>query len=377
MKLIKILQFADVINRYDFIDNLVNFSDKTRFEMSVCVRSEEHNIAKPQFHEETKYKLLPGNSRRDLLQTAWKLSRILREWRIDLLHAHHYEQAIIGWIATKIYPKTKLIIGRHYSDAIYRQPKGVKASALLKLEQVINHWATRIIVPSQYIFEILTVRQKISPDKVDVVLYGFVPEKYTPPTTEQIEKVRAEFAMDSKFVVANFSRYHEEKGHRYLVEAVAKLRDKIPNLLVLCVGEGGERHNLERQIDKLHVGENIKLVGWRRDAMTIMAAVDTVAQSTLQEAFSQVMVETLWMSKPLVITDVSGAPDIIQNAENGLLIPKADSDALANAITTLFSNLLLREKLARNGRIFVEKNLVIDKMIKDYEKSFLRAADSH
>lgn len=372
--MIRVLEFANIINRYDFIDNLVNFADPAEFEMSVCVRSEDADIARPLFPENTKYRLLPGNSRRDSLQTAWKLSKILREWQIDVIHTHHFEQAIIGWLATKIYPKTKLLIGRHYSDAIYRLPKSIKQTGLLKLEQIINRHAARIIVPSQYIFDLLTKRQNIEAEKIDVVLYGFVPEKYHLPDADQIESVRSEFKMDGRFVVANFSRLHEEKGHCYLVEAVAKLREKIPNLLVLCVGEGGERQNIERRIKNSGVAENIKLVGWRRDAMTIMAAADAVAQSTLQEAFSQVMVESLWMSKPLIITDVSGAPDIIQNEVNGLLIPKADVEALAEALEKLFKNNRLREKIINNGRRFVEENLVIDKKIREYEQSFLKAS---
>ena len=185
------------------------------------------------------------------------------------------------------------------------------------------------------IFDILTEKQSIASDKIDIVQYGFVPEKYSRPTSDDIEKLRREFGMEGRFAVANFGRLHEEKGHRYLIDAVAQLRESVPNLLVLCVGEGPERANIERQIRTLGVEENVRLVGWRTDAMTIMAAADAVVQSTLQEAFSQVMIEALWMSKPLVITDVSGAPDIIRNGENGLMVPKADADALAAAMSSL------------------------------------------
>ncbi len=374
--MIHVLEFANVINRYDFIDTLVHYADPARFEMSVCVRSEEHSIAAPDYRQPIKYKLIDWNSRAGVVPTAWKLSRILREWKIDLLHAHHYDQAVIGWLATKLYPKTKLVIGRHYSDSIYRLPQGRKAKMFLELEQIINRHAARIIVPSRLIFEILTERQNIDPSKIDVVHYGFVPEKYKLPDAREIETLRREFEMDGRFVLGNFGRLHEEKGHRYLVEAAAILRQTIPNLLVLCVGEGPERENIEKQIGELGVEENVKLIGWRTDAMTIMSSVDVVVQSTLQEAFSQVMVEALWMSKPLVITDVSGAPDIIRDGENGLLVPKANAAALAEAIRRLFENTELRERIAKNGHDFVAENLVITRKIKDYEAAFEKAAEN-
>ena len=247
------------------------------------------------------------------------------------------------------------------------------AKTLIGLEQIINRHATRIIVPSQLIFEILTERQGIDAGKIDVVHYGFVPGKYMLPDAGEIGKARGEFYMEGRFVLGNFGRLHEEKGHRYLVEAAAILREKIPNLLVLCVGEGPERENIEKRIKALGVEESVKLIGWRTDAMTIMSAVDAVVQSTLQEAFSQVMVEALWMSKPLVITDVSGAPDIIRDGENGLLVAKADAEALASAIGRLAGDNELRASLAKNGHEFVEKNLVIAKKIKEYEAAFERA----
>src|SRR5829696_2026482 len=120
--MIRVLEFADVINRSDFIDTIVQHADPAEFEMSVCVRTEDHNIARPEFSANTKYKLLPGNSRRDAVQTAWRLSKLLSEWHIDILHAHHFEQAIVGWMATRFHKRTKLVIGRHYSDSMYRQP---------------------------------------------------------------------------------------------------------------------------------------------------------------------------------------------------------------------------------------------------------------
>jgi glycosyltransferase involved in cell wall biosynthesis len=373
--MIRVLQFADVINRFDFIETLVNYADPAEFEMSVCVRTEDHNISRPEFGDGVKYKLLPGNSRKDALSTAWKLSQLLKEWQIDVLHAHHFEQIVVGWLATKINPATKLIVGRHYSDSIYRNPNASKRKLLLAFEQKINRDAARIIVPSKMIAEILTDRQGVDEEKVDIVHYGFVPEKYAAVTDAEVETKRSELAMEGRFVVGNFSRLHEEKGHRYLLEAAAIAKEQVPNLLVLIVGEGSERQDLERRISELGLNETVRLLGWRTDAMAIMSAVDAVAQSTLQEAFSQVMCEAMWLARPLVMTDVSGVRDIIADGENGLIVPKADPEGLAAAIVRVAGDAELRSRLGANGRRFVGEKLTIDKMIGYYEDSFRKARD--
>jgi glycosyltransferase involved in cell wall biosynthesis len=107
--------------------------------------------------------------------------------------------------------------------------------------------------------------------------------------------------------------------------------------------------------------------------MALMAAMDAVVQPTLQEAFSQVMAEALWMGKPLVITDVSGATDVIRDGENGLLVPKADPNALAGAVARLVADAPLRARLGAAGRAYVEGHLTIEKIIPMYEQVYLRA----
>lgn len=375
--MIRVLQFADVINRHDFIDTLVEYADRERFEMSVCVRSLEHGIAEPFKPESGKFRLIEGTSRSLIPAAAWKLSRLLREWEIDVIHAHHYDQAIIAWLATRLYRRTKLVIGRHYSDSLYRLPGKMRSRAFIGLEQLINRSAERIVVPSRMIFDILTGRQGIDPAKVDIVHYGFVPAKYAAVQPEQVDAVRKEFGMDGRFVSANFSRLHEEKGHRYLIDAAAKLVQRVPELLILLVGEGPERKSIESQITQLGVGENVKLAGWRTDAMAIMAAADVIVQSTLQEAFSQAMIETLWMSKPLIMTDVSGARDVIRDGENGMIVAKADSNSLAEAIERLAGDRELGTRMARAGHEMVADQLVIEKKIREYETVFEKAAGAN
>lgn len=370
--MIRVLEFADVINRFDFIETIVTHADKNEFEVSVCVRSEDHNIAEPSFPEGTKYRLLPGNSRKDVLQTAWKLRNLLKEWKIDILHAHHYDQGVIGWLATRG-TRTKLVVGRHYSDAIYRSENGLKRNALLFLEGRMNRAAARIIVPSTMIHSILVEQQKVPREKVDVVPYGFVEDKYKVPSDSEVSAVREEFEMDGRFVITNLSRLHEEKGHRYLVEAIKNARVQVPKLLAVFVGDGPEEDSLRALVVEAGLEENIRFAGWRKDAMTIMSAADAVVQSTLQEAFSQVMCEAMWFAKPLIMTDVSGATDIVKNGENGILVRRADPNGLAEAIIRIGTDVLMRTDMGNAASDFIRKNYGIKKRITEYEDAFRRA----
>ena len=373
---IRVLQFADIVNRHDFIDTIVQRADPARFNIGVCVRSSECNIAAPLYLERTSRWVLNGAARTSIPWTACRLARLLKRWRADILHVHHYDQAVIGWLATRIYPRTRLVVGRHYSDAIYRSSSGAKQRTLLAIERIVNRAAARIVVPSEYIRDILVNRQSVDPKKVVDIPYGFVSEKYSAPQAHDIGRIREELGLSGRFVLGNFSRLHEEKGQRYLIEAMAMLRSRLAGIVLLIVGEGPERRSLERGIQEKGLGGVVRLLGWRRDAMTIMTAVDAVVQPTLQEAFSQVMAESLWMSKPLVITDVSGAQDIITDGRNGLLVAKADPVGLANAVERLFYDDQLRASLGIAGRAYVEENLAIDRIIPRHEQVYQRLIEA-
>ena len=100
--MIRVLQFADVINRYDFIDNIVHRAARDQFEIGVCVRTSASNIEAPVYAEDTPRWVLNGTSRREIPRAAYQLASLLRRWRADILHTHHYDQAVIGWLATRI-----------------------------------------------------------------------------------------------------------------------------------------------------------------------------------------------------------------------------------------------------------------------------------
>lgn len=370
---IKVLHFTDIVNRFDFIDNVIRYVDKDKFEVGLCLTNPNSNIQAASYPNDFPFWVIESKGRRSFPRVARELARVLRTWGADIIHTHHYDPAVIGFLATRLYPQTKLVVGRHYSDAIYRIPSKIKRDVYLMVENAVNSAATRIIVPSKYIREILVDWQGVAAEKVDVIYYGFDPEKYSLPREDEIKILRAEMDLEGKFVIGTFARLHEEKGHRFLLEAVSQLSVELPRLVWLIVGDGPERRDLERRVAEKGLEGRVVFLGWRRDAIKLMAAIDVVVQPTLHEAFSQVMIEALWMKRPLIITEVSGAVDIIRDGENGILVPKENPTALASAISRLACNRALREKMVNNGYTFVNEHLIITKIIRHYEQSYFKA----
>lgn len=371
---LRVMQLTHLVNRHDFIDVVVRHADPTRFEMSVCTLGVPSNIADPEYESAgIKNWSLNTPTRKQYPRAVVALEALLRREAIDVVHAHHYEPGAIAAAATLLHPRTALVIGRQYFDAIYRSTDGAKRRLMLAVESACNRRARRIIVPSRMIADLLCHRQGVPREKVVVIPYGFEEEKFE-ILSNNVQGVRTELGLDGRTTIGTFARLHRHKGHRYLLDAMAKIVSASPDVLLLLVGEGPERPELERQIADLDLNDHVRLLGWRRDGITVMSAVDIVVQPTLEEAFGQAMIEALWLGKPLVTTDVCGAADMMDNAVDALIVRPGDTRSLASSVISLMGDESLRRRLGETARKRVQKELTVDNIVPRFERLYGRVA---
>jgi glycosyltransferase involved in cell wall biosynthesis len=373
-RLPQVLHFADVVNRYDFMDNVVRNLDPKQFVGRVCTLEAESNVLSPDLWKVgIQHQVLGSGTRASYPLRVARLARVLRHDRVEILHTHHFDPGVIGWLAASAArSSTRLVVGRHYSDAIDRNSSGLKKRTLLALEAQVNRAATRIIVPSTMIRSLL-LDAAVSPSKIDVIPYPFDPERFVRPGIAECELVRRDLGVDGRFVLGTFGRLYRDKGHIHLLDALSRLPPRLSDVVCLVVGDGPDRELIVRAAEERDLGGRVRMLGWRRDALRVMAAVDVVVQPSLQEGFSQAMVEALWMEKPLVATSVSGATDIIEDGERGLIVAPGDPAAIAEAIVRLHQESELGARIGRQGHAFVVRELSVDAVLPRYEEAYRRA----
>lgn len=369
-----VLHFARVINRFDFIDVVVRHSPTDEFRMKVCTLRREGNIESPDYDRcGVPHFVLGDHGRWRLPLDALRLAVLLRRERVAVLHAHHYDETLIGWLATRASRGSVLVVGRHYSDSLHVLPARVKARILLQLETWANEAAARIIVPSTYVKEVLTLRQGVSEEKICRIPYGVDPEKFSHLRAGDSERPRDELWSRGHVVVGTFGRLDQQKGHQLLVAALKGLSRRWPTLRWAVVGDGPERTSLEALVREAGLSHITKFLGWRRDALSLMTAVDIVVQPTFQEAFSQVMIEALWLGRPVVMTDVGGVRDLIEHGRTGLIVPPGRPNELENALEHLLTDKQARYLLGSRGQLAVQARLDVGAVVAQHLSVYRRA----
>jgi glycosyltransferase involved in cell wall biosynthesis len=155
-------------------------------------------------------------------------------------------------------------------------------------------------------------------------------------------------------VVGTVGVLRPQKAFHVLIEAVARVLPRFPELRLVIGGDGPELGRLEALVDELDVRHAVILAGYRSDVPDLLAAFDIAASSSDFEGSPLAVIEYMDAGKPIVATRVGGVPDLIEDGVHGLLAPPGDAAALAQALERLLAD---RELAGRLGAAARERRL--------------------
>ncbi|WP_373007586.1 glycosyltransferase [Hyphomonas sp.] len=155
---------------------------------------------------------------------------------------------------------------------------------------------------------------------------------------------------DDAPVALALARLHEKKGLDTLLDAATK----IDGLYVWIAGDGPLEAELKAHCKRLGLDDRVRFLGWRNDRGALLAACDVVAFPSRYEPFGTVTVDAWAASRPLVAADAAGPAAYVKDGVNGLLIPKNDVDALADALRKVVTDKALAAQLVAGGRASYE-----------------------
>jgi glycosyltransferase involved in cell wall biosynthesis len=295
--------------------------------------------------------------RRNLL--AWfKLRQLLRTGEIDILNTHSSLDSWVGSLAWRSLRNRPLLVRtRHLSTRVkinrrtrwlYQNPAAIITTGEVTKELLME----RLGVPARRIFSIPT----------GVELTEFVPQGKNRELLAQIKIPPDAFIFGSVAVLRSW------KGHLYLLEAFQKLIADGVRAFLLLVGEGPYRVVIQEKIAQLGLQHWVRLAGFRDQVAPWFALMDVVVlASYANEGVPQSLLQAQAMARPVVGTTVGGIPEVIIDAETGLLVPPRDPQALVAAMARLWADADLRRALGRRGRELVVERFSLEQMAAEVE----------
>lgn len=141
-----------------------------------------------------------------------------------------------------------------------------------------------------------------------------------------------------------------EKGQKYLIKAMEAVVKQVPDVVLLLIGNGQDWDEVEKEIADRGLGENIKMLGNRKDVPELLAILDLFVLPTLFEGMCNTLLEAQATGCAIVTTDIPENREILTHNETAYLIPVADSKAIEKSILKLLNNPELRKKLAQGAK---------------------------
>jgi glycosyltransferase involved in cell wall biosynthesis len=166
------------------------------------------------------------------------------------------------------------------------------------------------------------------------------------------------------------------KGIRFLLEAAAQLKPRFPDLKIVLAGDGFERPELTQLAANLGIGADVTFLGWVPNAELPpyyrSAAVSVIP--SLEEGFGIPAAEAMGCEVPVVASDAGGLPEVVENGVTGLVVPRGDSAALADAIGSLLADPERRRRMGRAGRERALRLFDWDRSAQQFEELYREVA---
>jgi glycosyltransferase involved in cell wall biosynthesis len=290
--------------------------------------------------------------------TLSRLRQLIRRRGIDLVHAHLPTMGIVARVASPV----PVVYTEHNMAESYRP---------------VTRWANR-----------LTYRRNRAVMAVSGAVAGSVSSWPGRPVivipngvavhagAAQANAAREELGLsDDAPLVAHVGNIRPGKGHDVLIDAAAILVKSMPDVTIVSIGGEkfpGDLDRVQTRVAKEGVGQSIRFLGRRPDALSFVAAADVFVNPSSVEGLPVAILEAMALGRPVVATAAGGVPGIVKDGETGVLVEPEDPEALAEGMSRLLSDREMAVRLADAAQSLVEKEYGLEPMVRATEDVYLQ-----
>lgn len=300
------------------------------------------------------------------------LDRLIKDKGYDLVHCHMPLSGILARFAARKQRKKGLkVLYTAHGFHFFKGAPLLNWLIYYPIEKIASLYTDCIITINSEDYEV--AKNKLHAKSIEIVNgVGINTDKFSVPDKLLKEKLREKnLIKNDDFVMIYVAELSHRKHQDLLINAMKILKDQIPEMKLLLVGQGAKEAEYSVLISNLGLEDEVKLLGYRNDVDELMSLSDLALSASRQEGLPVNIMEAMGTGIPIVATDCRGNRDLVTNNVNGYITGLDSSEEMAEKILDLYNNEDKRNKFGLEGRKMIGKysiHSVLEEMKEIYLK---------
>jgi len=356
--------------------NLVRVLLSAAYQVTVCCYHEYDQDMVSQVEATGARVSLMGLDRSDgIVSLVGKLKTVFRELNPDIVHVQYVAPGFLPILVARL-AGVKTIFGTvHQPGRTY----GWKAKVLLRSAAKL---CTAFFCVSESTEKSWFGESEVfDPDKGNkrrshFTIYNAVDIKTVEDSIAKVDpdELRKSIGVEGSKAIGIVARLRREKGHAFLFGAMSEVIKKVPDAVLLVVGDGPDREKLKGQAENIGIADNVIWLGQKNpeDVYKLYSIMDVVAVPSVFEGFGLSAAEAMAAGVPLVGTRVDGLTEIIEDGVSGYLVAAGDTKSLAQCLMNLLSEPEKAKAMGQKGQEIVKERFSMERFDKSIRSLYER-----
>jgi glycosyltransferase involved in cell wall biosynthesis len=281
--------------------------------------------------------------------SALRLSKIIKEEKIDIIHAHSRVSQVAALFASRMTGVPFVTTCHGYFK---KRARGI-----------FDTWGSNVIAISDAVLWHLVNDLGVKKDRIALIYNGVDAEKFSQrPAEDELVNAKKALGLKGGPVIGTIGRLSPVKGHRFFVGAMRDIISKRPDAQGLIVGSGEEELSLRQLTGSLNISDSIIFVPSAPDTSKFLYLMDIFVFPSVKEGLGLALLEALACARPCVASRIGGIEDIIRKRHNGILVEPEDPGAIAAGVLSLLDDPSAATLMGERGRAVVSERFSLDIM---------------
>lgn len=291
-----------------------------------------------------------------------RLSLDLMRWRPQIVQTYLRFSDVIGRVLGRL---ARVPV----SVSVVTQPNVDKYRWQYLLDHLTAGLSDRVVFNSEEIIDFAVAKEGVKREQVVFIPNGIDIEPKSSPDAGPMVRTRLGISAEAP-VIGFVARLYPQKGHACLLSAFGEVLHECPETVLLVVGDGPLRSELEAQASALNIDRSVRFLGERSDLADVLDALDLYVQASLWEGMSIALMQAMLCEIPVVATSVDGTVEIIDDGVTGFLVKPGDSEALARGIIHALKNKDAAKGIGKNGAAMVNREFSVRRMVSRFDDMY-------